>query len=71
LCDRARRHDRGRYLGDCGSDADDKPIRADPGAIEIAIAQSLASPDPRRPSGGGYVYDPAVCGLRGSVHGTG
>ena len=37
----------------------------------IAIAQSLASPNPRRPSRGGYVLDPAVCGSRGSVHGAG
>ena len=30
LCDRARRRDRGRYLGDCGSDPDDEPTRPTP-----------------------------------------
>ena len=59
LCDRARHRHRGRYLGDRGSDGDDEPTRADPVAIEIAIAQSLAVPDPDGPlAAGTYTTQP-------------
>ena len=60
-----------RHLAESSFDTDDEPTGADPVAIEIAITESLARPDPRRSSGGGYVYDPAVCGPRGSVRGAG